>query len=81
MTTKNIYTIHDTVADFYSPTFQAENDNHAIRMFSQAIDLDHKHDFSLWLVGTFSSEKGTLKASQETTLILHGKALKNKEQN
>ena len=79
MTTKYVYTIHDTVADYYSPIFQAENDNHAVRMFSQSIDMDHKHDFSLWLVGTFSPDKGSLKASQQTTLILHGKSLKKEQ--
>lgn len=76
---KYVYTILDTVADFHSPVFQAENDNHAIRMFQQSIDLDHRHDFSLWRIGSFCPEKGTLKATQQTTLVIHGKSLKAKE--
>jgi len=75
---KPIFTILDTVADFYSPLFQAENNDHAIRMFESSIDLDHKADFSLWRIGQYDQDKGNL-SSVEHTLVAHGKNLKSKE--
>lgn len=77
---KPIFTILDTVASIYSPLFQAENNDHATRMFESSIDIDHKSDFSLWRIGQYDQEKGEI-ASVEPTLVAHGKNLKNKETN
>jgi len=75
---KPLFTVLDTVAELYSPIFQAENNEHAIRMFETSIDLDHKSDFSLWKIGQYDQDKGELQ-SIDSTLVAHGKNLKNKE--
>lgn len=57
---KPIYSIWDSVAEFYSPIFLAENDNHATRMMTQSISLEHKADFTLMKVGQFDTESGVI---------------------
>jgi len=77
---KPIFTIYDTVASIYSPLFQAENDDHATRMFESSIDMDHKADFSMWRIGHYDQEKGEVH-SVEPILVAHGKNFKNKDSN
>lgn len=74
---KHLYSIFDSVAGFYSPVFQAENDAHASRMFVSSIDLDHKHDFALWKLGEYDQDNGTI-YEKTPTLVLHGKAVADK---
>lgn len=76
---KPLYTILDEVAGFYCPVFTAENDNHAIRMMKQSIDLEHRHDYTLFKVGMFNSDTGTL---QELTpsLIMQGASLQKEKE-
>lgn len=76
---KPIYSIYDSVAGFYSPVFQAENDAHAQRMFIQSIDLAHKADFALWRLGTFDTDNGTIQETKVPTLVVHGKNLEDKQ--
>lgn len=78
--TKPIFSIFDSVAGFYSPVFLAENDQHAIRMFTQSIDLDHRHDFTLWRLGTFNSDNGAITETKTPLLVEKGKNLKGKDQ-
>jgi len=77
---KPMYSIYDSVAGFYSPVFHAQNDNHAVRMFSQSIDLNHKPDFTLWLIGQFDDENGHIYDYREPTLIEKGINLKGNDQ-
>jgi len=77
---KAMYSIHDSVAGFYSPVFHAQNDNHAIRMFHSSIDLNHKADYSLWLIGQFDDENGNIYDYRQPTLIEKGINLKGKDQ-
>ncbi|AXL14638.1 nonstructural protein [Microviridae sp.] len=73
---KTIYSIFDSVGGFYSPVFQAENDKHAIRMFSEAFaDRSHLADYTLWKLGTFDPDKGHLKTRKEPSLVLNGLSL------
>lgn len=76
---KKLYTIYDTVAGFYSPVFQAENDAHAIRMFTQSIDFNHRFDFALWHCADFDSDTGQIH-QLVPQLITHGKNLKERQQ-
>lgn len=73
-----LFSIFDAVAGFYSPVFVAENDNHAIRMFNQSIDMDHKVDFNLWQLGAFDNDTGEI---TDTTprLVLAGQSLETKD--
>jgi len=73
---KNLYTIYDSIAGFYSPVFTAENDAHATRMMNQSIDLNHKADFTLWSPGQFNSENGEIKTNKSNRLVEKGQNLK-----
>lgn len=76
---KLICTIFDSVAEIYSPTFQAENKDHAIRMFESSIDLRHKTDFTLWETGTYNQDSGLITGYPDLVLLTHGKNLSTKE--
>jgi len=75
---KTVYSIYDSVGGFYSPIFQAENDAHATRMFSQSIGPDNVHcaDYSLWKLGTFDPDTGELETPKEPRLVLNGLSFK-----
>jgi len=75
---KNLYSIFDSVGGFYSPVFQTENDNTAIRMFSQSIGPDNAHaaDYTLWQLGTFNPDNGEFKTLKEPKMVLNGLSLK-----
>jgi len=75
---KTVYSILDSVGGFYSPVFQAENDAHATRMFSQSIGTENPHsaDFTLWNLGTFDVDSGELRNHKESKLVLNGLSLK-----
>lgn len=78
MTTfKRLYAIYDSVAGFYSPVFQAENDPHAVRMFDQSIDHAHKGDFSLWFLAEYDQDTGDIH-EKTPTQTLHGNSLPKK---
>jgi len=71
---KPLYSIYDSAARFYSPTFQAENDTHAIRMMAQSIDLNHKADFNLYQVASFDGESGVI-SDAEIRLVQKGQSI------
>jgi len=71
---KPLFTIYDSVAGFYSPCFLAENEAHATRMFKQSIDLDHKHDFALFVIGAFDPDDGTIH-EKTPAIVIHGNNL------
>ncbi|AXL15031.1 nonstructural protein [Microviridae sp.] len=75
---KGLYAIFDSVAGFYSPVFQAENDDHAIRMFHSSIDMNHKNDFALWSIGQYDNDRGHI-IERTPTLTMHGKNLQEKK--
>ncbi|AXL15021.1 nonstructural protein [Microviridae sp.] len=77
---KNLYSIYDSVAGFYSPVFIAENNAHAIRMMSQSIDMKHKTDFALWKLGTFNTETGEICDTTKPMMIQSGQSLETKEE-
>ncbi|AXL15585.1 nonstructural protein [Microviridae sp.] len=76
---KNLYSIYDSVAGFYSPVFIAENNAHAIRMMTQSIDMNHKTDFALWKLGTFNPDTGEIRETDKPTMIQSGQSLEIKE--
>ncbi|AXL15590.1 nonstructural protein [Microviridae sp.] len=76
---KGLYAIFDSVAGFYSPVFQAENDAHAIRMFQSSIDMNHKNDFALWKIGQYDNDNGNI-IEFTPKLTTHGKNLKEPKQ-
>ena len=71
---KPLYSIYDSAAKFYSPTFQAENDVHAVRMMSQSIDHMHKADFNLYQVAAFDGDSGVV-SDCEIRLVQKGQSL------
>lgn len=76
---KKLYSIFDCVAELHSPVFQAENDDHAIRMFSQSIDMTHKNDFSLWYLCDFDQDNGKIILGTPR-LAMAGKNLASKKE-
>ena len=75
---KNLYSIYDSVAGFYSPVFMAENNAHAIRMMAQSIDIAHKADFALWSLSDFNTDTGEI-GQYRPVMIQSGQSLEIKE--
>lgn len=71
---KPLYSIFDGVAGFFCPVFIAENDQHAIRMMMQSIDLNYRKDFSLHQLGDFDSDTGQI-FSTDGRLVINGLSL------
>jgi len=76
---KTLYSIFDSVGGFYCPIFQAENNGHAIRMFSEAFEnRKHLADYTLWELGTFDPDNGEMITHKQPKMVLNGLSL-NKE--
>lgn len=76
MTKKIICTVHDQISEIWSPVFQAENEEHAKRIFTDSIPANHAHDFVLWQIGAFDDDTGELHGFDENPKLLeHGKNL------
>lgn len=61
-----LYVIYDKVAEEPSPIFQAKNDSHAIRSYTQAMIREPvPADFCLMCLGIFSSSSLILTAYSE----------------
>jgi len=58
--TKPLYSIFDSVAGFYCPVFLAENDSHAVRIMRHSIDFAYKQDYTLFRLGKFNTDEGTI---------------------
>lgn len=73
----NVYTIHDLTAGFYLPPFTAPNDGMAERMFIGSLgDSFHfRSQFSLWRIGVFSDESGTITPHDANHLVLQGNSV------
>lgn len=76
---KPMFSIYDSVAGFYSPVFLAENDQHAVRMMAQSIDMNHKTDFALWKLGTFDTNTGAID-DKKPVMVQAGQSLQISEQ-
>lgn len=72
----NIYTIHDSVAEYFMPIFLAHTHNEAKRMFIQSMGdkFVHRSDYTLFYLGTFEPDNGTIEVSA-TTSILSGASI------
>jgi len=72
----NIYTIHDTAADYYLPPYFAKNDAQAKRMFIGSLgdSFPHRSDFNLYLIGQFDDNTGNITA-QNPASILAGRSI------
>lgn len=68
-----IYTIHDSIAEYFFPPYMARNDAEASRMFVQSLGdtFPHRADFKLMSIGTFDQETGLLKAT-DLNMVLAG---------
>jgi len=78
MKQSNLYTIHDSKAEFYRPPFVARSKGEAIRMFAQGANdketqlAQHPEDFTLYQIGTFDDITGQIHHEPHISL---GKAI------
>lgn len=76
---KNIYSVFDKKAQVFSNPFTTLNHGTAIRSFDQACkdpgtELSmYPNDFTLFCIGTFDDEFGTITPPATAELITHGK--------
>ncbi len=66
MSTKNLYSIRDLVAEEFAPVFVANNDSTAIRMCSETVKdnkimSSHLSDYALYNLGSFDISSGEIK--------------------
>lgn len=68
-----IYTIHDSVAEFFLPIFTAENDNVAKRIFIASLgsNFPHRADYTLYRIGQFCPDEGNV-AAENAQLLMSG---------
>ncbi|QCS36501.1 nonstructural protein [Capybara microvirus Cap3_SP_433] len=81
----NLYSIKDVVSGEYGYPMAIMNDNLARRTFfelgSNSKEMqDFPNDFELWRVGTFDSQRGTVK-EQEKTFLQRGYNIKEMNKN
>lgn len=75
---QNIYTIHDLVAQTHMQPFHANNDNEAKRLFltwmnNPELPMNkHPQDYSLYHIGFYDTDKGSIEGIDVPTLILKG---------
>ncbi len=69
----NVYTIRDSVAEFYLPPFTASNDGMAERMFIGSLgdSFNYREGFSLFRIGEFDDATGEI-AVCSPDLVLSG---------
>lgn len=65
MSTKNLYSIRDLVAEEFAPPFVSNNDNTAIRASIQSVTenkimMAHISDYSLFNLGSFDENTGEI---------------------
>ncbi len=66
MSTKNLYSIRDLVAEEFAPVFVANNDSTAIRMCAETVKdnkimSSHLSDYALYNLGSFDIFTGEIK--------------------
>jgi hypothetical protein len=73
---QKVYTIRDSVADYFLPPFVAQTDDQASRMFIGSLgdSFPYRSGFMLYHVADFSSESGLFTA-REPTLVLAGSSV------
>ena len=70
----SIFSVFDSKASAFLPPFFLHNDAMAIRVFSDCVNADthafgkHPADYTLFRIGSFSDENGTLTAENPITL-------------
>lgn len=75
----NIYTIYDTVAQFFNKPFTEFNDSSATRLFVRSMaDEPNRDDYVLYHIGEFNDANGELKPNMPTK-IYSGLDIKNQE--
>lgn len=72
----NVYTIHDSVAQFHLPPFTAPNDGMAERMFMGSLgdSFAYRDGFSLYRIGTFDDASGKITAC-DPVLCIQGRSI------
>lgn len=78
-----LFTIRDRMTEFGFP-IPVENEQSAKRYFRSKVSnepmlKDNPEDFSLWYIGTFDTEKGTINAVAEP-IIIDGKYIPYEEE-
>ena len=76
-----IYTVRDSVAEYFMPLFTAKNDREAQRMFISGMgdNNPHKADYILFRVGNFDDENGTIQPEETPALVLAGLSIQTEE--
>lgn len=72
---KNLYCVYDKVAKEFADPFKQNNDDSACRAFLGWLKKDtqiHSEDYSLYLVGYFDSESGTITPDFKEIPIVEG---------
>lgn len=69
----NLYTIHDSAAEYYFLPFVARTDGEAQRMFivSMGENFIHRASFSLYHIGTFNQDDAAMEIFPKKHII-HG---------
>ena len=73
---KNLYSVFDSVAQFYLPIFTADSDGIAKRIFiaSMGDQFAHRSDYNLHKMGTFDDQTGEIHETSPA-LILAGQSI------
>lgn len=61
--TSPLYALRDEVAQVFHPPFPDSNEDSARRSFADAVNsgkVPHARDYSLWLVGSYSTASGEI---------------------
>lgn len=69
----NVYAVHDSKAEAYMNPFFLQNDNMAIRGFSDAVNGDtpinkHPSDYTLFHIGNYSEVSGSIEPVEPKSL-------------
>jgi len=70
-----IYVIHDSKADAFMQPFFLNEDEQAIRGFSDSVNNqespfhNHAGDYTLYKIGDYSEETGTIQGMDKTSLV------------
>lgn len=71
---KNLYSIYDTVAKEFAAPFMANNDDHAIRLFQnaigQAVKSGFSDDFELYKICGFNVTTGFIEGACLTKVVV-----------
>lgn len=73
--TQHMFAVYDSKAQAYLAPFPANTHGIAERMFSDLVNQQghqfnrHPQDYTLYKIGTFETDNGTIKATEMTALV------------